>query len=358
MIEFVSTDIDVMLKEIILDYENAYLEQTGVRTKLAKGDPIRIFLYTQALREYHLRVAINKSANMNLLRFSKGNYLEELGNLMDTKKLVAKGSKVMVRFHLSDAQLSDFLIPMHTKVLYEGLFFEVVEDAFIRAGELFGDAKCVCMTPGSVGNGIAVGSIKTLVDPIPFVKSVENINISYDGSDEESDDNLRERIHMAPEGYSVAGPSGAYKKFAKDFSNNINDIEVKSSLPGVVDVIVLIDDETDEFLEDLKEYLNDTERRPLTDKVEVKYAEPIDYEIELTYYKKQKVDVSSAIENYKLWQSEKIGRDINPSKLHELIMLQGAKRVEIVKPNFMKLSKEQCARCIGMNVKDGGFEDD
>ena len=48
--------------------------------------------------------------------------------------------------------------------------------------------------------------------------------------------------------------------------------------------------------------------------------------------------VADAVERYKAWQSEKLGRDINPSKLTEMVMETGVKRVEIRQPAYTVLS--------------------
>ena len=48
--------------------------------------------------------------------------------------------------------------------------------------------------------------------------------------------------------------------------------------------------------------------------------------------------VAAAVARYKAWQSEKLGRDINPSKLTEMVMETGVKRVEIRQPAYTVLS--------------------
>ena len=78
-IQFVETNLDVILQETIAGYEKAYLEQYGQEKKLFPGDPIRIYLYSQALREFQLRKLIDYSAKQNLLKYAKGDYLRHIG---------------------------------------------------------------------------------------------------------------------------------------------------------------------------------------------------------------------------------------------------------------------------------------
>ena len=47
---------------------------------------------------------------------------------------------------------------------------------------------------GKVGNGYAIGTINKILDPLAFVSTVENIDVTGGGSDVESDEQLRERI--------------------------------------------------------------------------------------------------------------------------------------------------------------------
>lgn len=55
----------------------------------------------------------------------------------------------------------------------------------------------------------------------------------------EDDDRLRQRIVLAPEGFSVAGPELAYVKHAKDASADVLDASATSPAPGEVLVSVL-----------------------------------------------------------------------------------------------------------------------
>ena len=122
---------------------------------------------------------------------------------------------------------------------------------------------------------------------------------------------------------------------------------------------------TETFLEELKDYLSDANRRPLTDKVVVSGPVQETYNIELTYFIdsansnlensiKQKVE--NAIEDYILWQKSSIGRDINPSELVRKIINAGAKRVEITAPIFKDIDDINVAVVENKNILYGGIE--
>lgn len=65
-----------------------------------------------------------------------------------------------------------------------------------------------------------------------------------------------------------------------------------------------------------------------------------------------------ALDDYKKWQSEKMGRDINPSKLGEMLMNAGIKRVEIKSPVFTPIEDNAVAILNSENVIYGGVEDE
>ena len=125
---------------------------------------------------------------------------------------------------------------------------------------------------------------------------------------------------------------------------------VSKSGAGEVEIYVLMDDGTiagDEIKSAVLEACSGRTVRPLTDNVEVKDPETVGYDIDMTYWIKQQSSgnsaaiaaaVADAVERYKAWQSEKLGRDINPSKLTEMVMETGVKRVEIRKPAYTVLS--------------------
>ena len=370
-VNFAEKDINQILTDMISGYEKAYFESTGVRKKLYPGDPIRIFLYSQALREFQLRVIIDDAAKQNLLKYSRGDNLDNLAAPSKTERFLAAPAIVKVRFRLSQARPTDVTIPKNTRVSPgNGIYFATNEDVLISSGIQEIIINTTCTEAGIIGNGFAPEQISILVDPLPWTATVENIETSQGGMDEEDDDNYRERIHLAPEGYSVAGPSGAYEYFARQYSSLVSEVRVDSPSDGVVDIRILLQDgelPEQSFLEGIYSYLSDKERRPLTDKVEVHAPDIVNYNIDLIYYISSnnmgseeliKTKVTEAVEEYIRWQKLKIGRDINPSELTAKIILAGAKRVEINSPIHTVIDKNSVAIVDSINATYGGIEDE
>lgn len=120
-------------------------------------------------------------------------------------------------------------------------------------------------------------------------------------------------------------------------------------MPGVVHIYAIMDDGSiadDGTKKAIFEACDDEKVRPLTDLVEVLDPETVDFGIDFTYYVDRNstktmssiaADVRAAVEEYIKWQTARIGRDINPSKLTWLLRDTGIKRVDIKLPVFTSL---------------------
>jgi len=370
-VTFVQSDIGTILNDMITDYENSYFEQTGDKITLYPGDPIRIFLYSQALREFQLRQLIDFSAKQNLLKYASGAFLDNLGAFQDTERTQINYATVPIQFNLSAPQSTIQIIPVGTRVsAASNIYFATTEDIQVPAGDISITTILTCTTGGTIGNGFIPGQINVLSDPLSWISSVINSDISQGGADKEDDDSYRENIRQAPESFSVAGPSGAYEYLAKRYNPSIGDVKVSSPSPGVVDIRILLNYgelPTLTLLQGLKTYLSDKERRPLTDNITTNAPDIVNYDINLTYYISSvdsaaastiQTKVNQAVQDYILWQKSKIGRDINDDELKTRIKNAGAKRTVITSPVYTKLATIQAANSKNVTVNYGGFEDD
>lgn len=177
-----------------------------------------------------------------------------------------------------------------------------------------------------------------------------------------------ERLRESVETYSTAGPMGGYEYFAKSASALIADVKATSPEPGEVDVRVLLaggELPEEEILKEVSEILNADTVRPLTDHVTVKAPETVAYNIDVTYYTQEggaisddviSENVNAAVGAFKKWQAEKMGRDVNPSYLIQLLMQAGVKRVEVRAPAFATVKDNQVAKIGTTTVTNGGAE--
>ncbi|CAH3578510.1 hypothetical protein AI2838V1_3146 [Klebsiella pneumoniae] len=185
----------------------------------------------------------------------------------------------------------------------------------------------------------------------------------------ESDEALRLRAQAAFEGMSVAGPSAAYEYFARSASGKVADVKASSPAPAEV-VIAVLSTEGDgtaspELLADVEEAVNDEEARPLGDRVTVRSAEIVDYEINATLYlypgpeSEPIINAADAsLQKFLKQNNKKISRDVARSAISAALHVQGVQRVVINSPaNDIKISDVQAARNIGYHLENGGTDE-
>lgn len=371
-IEFMETDVDALKKSLISSFE-----KLSGRT-LYPADPERLLILWIANVIVAERVNANWAANQNLPQYAEGKYLDALADLFKgVSRLPATPASTTIRFHLSESKTDPILIAEGTRVSTDnGITFSIPEAVYIPAGATTAESPAVCQTAGEIGNGLLPGQINRLIDVFPYFNRCENITTSAGGADLESDESLYKRMKASEDTYSTAGPMGGYEFFAKSVSGAIADVRAISPSAGCVSVYPLLENgeiPDDEILNAVEKVLSADDVRPLTDKVTVLPPNVVEYEIDLTYYIPSESAASAstieaavidAVDKFIFWQNEKLGRDINPSKLISLLMDAGIKRVEVRKPAFAIVNDGgdgkpvQVAKLTGKSIKNGGYEDE
>lgn len=101
---------------------------------------------------------------------------------------------------------------------------------------------------------------------------------------DEPDTRLRDRVRLALQAYSSAGPAGAYRYHAISADARIRDVLVDSPDPGEVRVIVLSDEGDGipdaPMLDAVNAAVQAEDVRVLCDLVTVEPAEPVDFDVE------------------------------------------------------------------------------
>lgn len=365
-IEFVTVDSEQILNDVITAYE------TNTGDILYPGDEKRIFIQNLIPIIVGLKNNINNTGKSNLLRYATGEVLNAIGvDWFGVTRLPAQKSLVTLRFTLSSIQAGNITIPLGTRATPDGtLFFATKTELVITAGNTYGDVIAEATVIGINHNGFTSTQIKTIVDSIPFVASVSNTDTSQGGSDIESDVDYRERIQISPESFSVAGPTGAYEYWARSADETIADVNVYSPSPGVVNVVVLLDDGEipgTPILNKVDAVVNARDKRPLTDNVVVMAATPVNYNVTLTYYiateraseeaaiRSAIEDSGGAIDQFEKWQSERLGKEINPDELRKLMLSAGAFRITLTAPTYTDLDDDEVANLDVKSITYGGL---
>lgn len=363
--------LEQVQESMVKDYQYKYSEITEKSYSLPRADPMALILYACSVQIFQALLYVDRAGKQNLMKYTYSEFVDHIAALRGISRNGAKAARTTVRFTLSAAQKEPVAIPAGTRVTNgKEIYFSTQEYAEIAAGKTVIELECICSKTGIVGNDFLPGEINILTDPIRYVQSVENINVSDGGTDIESDESVIERTYYAPSGYSVAGPDDAYVYWAKTFNTDIADVKVTSPDPvEVVVTFIMAGGELPEesVIEGLQNYLQDKKIRPLTDHVTVKKPDIENYVINVRYfinksdsYKALSIqnEVNAAIADFTIWQSSKIGRDINPSVLIEKMVAAGAKRIEVTQPIFRQIPDGAVAKLTGQTVSYGGIEDD
>lgn len=357
--------------QLLNDFIAKYQEITGEKIQLSKSDPSRIIMLGCAQLIYQGLQNIDKAGKMSFLKYAYGDYLENVAALKRIKRNPARYAQVPVKFTLSTKRESATSIPAGTRVTadYEA-YFATVQYAEIPAGETETIVMARCTQAGNVGNDYTAGEINTLVDLIGFIASVTNTEKSTGGAEVESDEDMAERTYLAPSSYSTAGPDDAYEYWVKESNPDIEDVKITSPSPGVVDIRFVMANGTipdDNTIAAVSEAVSQRGKRPLTDHVQVRKPEIEEYEIDVTYYINASESAAAAaiqkqtdnaIEEYKIWQASKVGRDINPDELIARMNGAGVKRAIVRAPVFRVIGETAKAQCTGVNIIYGELEDD
>ena len=190
----------------------------------------------------------------------------------------------------------------------------------------------------------------------------------------ESDERLRLRTQLALEGYTTAGPIGAYVFHSLSASLLVKDVHVRSPEPGEVLVTVLstqADGTPDAgLLATVSAALNAEEVRPLTDLVTVVPATITDYTIvaELLFYAGPDRAVvleaaRAAAQNYADLH-HRLGHDITLSGIYAALHQPGVQNVALSIPTADIVvavgtgssdTPAEAAYCTAITLTDGGI---
>lgn len=185
----------------------------------------------------------------------------------------------------------------------------------------------------------------------------------------EADDDFRRRIVLAPEAFSVAGPSGAYIARALSAHGDVLDASASSPAPACVTVYVLARGgqgyAAPELLATVTEALSGEDVRPIGDRLTVESAAIIEYEIDASLFFLPGPDAELVMEEARsrvqayTEEQHRIGRDVTRSGIFAALHIPGVANVDLVQPaEDMPISDGEAAFCTGILLTGGDSEPD
>ncbi|TCP98150.1 phage-related baseplate assembly protein [Sphingomonas sp. PP-F2F-A104-K0414] len=182
----------------------------------------------------------------------------------------------------------------------------------------------------------------------------------------ESDEDFRRRLVLAPEGYSVAGPEGAYIFHSLSASSDVLDASATSPATGEVRITILARAGTGvasaALLAAVLAYVSAETRRPLTDYVTIQSAEIIQYGVDASIRTFAGPDGSIVIAEARarlaayIANSHCLGRDITRSGIFAALHVEGVQNVVLTSPAAdVVLDRTQAGWCTATNVVHAGL---
>lgn len=186
----------------------------------------------------------------------------------------------------------------------------------------------------------------------------------------ENDTSLRRRVQLSFEGFSTAGPQGAYIFHALGADGRVLDVGVYGppETPGVVEIAVLsrIGDGTapSDLVDAVEATLSAEDVRPLTDNVLVKPATIIPYTVDATlkFYEgpDQMVVIAAAqaaLDEY-VERQHRMGRDVTLSGLYAALHQEGVQNVILAEPAAsIVVDWDEATYCTGTTITNGGTDE-
>ena len=329
---FIQTNPDALTAAMVASVE-AVLGRTLYPAQLE-----RIWIDQMAFRESLVRLAIQHSAEQNLVDFATGDRLETLARLVRVAgRLPAKASSTMWSVTLFVPAAVDTVIPAGFQALApSGAMWKTTAALTISAGQLSGVAEAQAAVAGVAGNDLPVG---TAFSPLEGNAQIVSTTVSTGGAEAETDDQLRARSLLAPFGFSVAGPSQAYAYFALSASPAITDVAVVSGLNGTVLVYPLVATGIpgQPVLDAVMAALSSDSVRPLCDEVTVGAPSRVPFTLEAnltTYTTSDNSVVLAAAQDaglaYLAERRAGLGRDLVASQALKALSVDGVYKVELV----------------------------
>ncbi|WP_321931550.1 baseplate J/gp47 family protein [Paraburkholderia guartelaensis] len=183
---------------------------------------------------------------------------------------------------------------------------------------------------------------------------------------DEDDDDLRLRVQLAPQGFSVAGPAAAYESKALAVDGRLLDATATRPQPGDV-LVTLLSREGDGSVDDelcaaVTTALSAEDQRPMNDTVYACSAEIITYRIHARGYTRSAVGADVLIEQAKLNAQayadkvRRLGVGVAESGIKGVCQAAGLTKTELIEPaGDIVIGATQASYCLEIIIENGGI---
>ena len=311
------------IDEIYGQMVEAFQKETGV-TLAGDGD-MAVRLYAVAAQIYALYVQTDWVNRQCFPQTAQGEYLDKHAQLRGLERRAAVAAEGILRFETDQAPSTDLTIPAGTVCMTAGLVrFETTQEAVLQAGETMVETTAAAVEPGASGN-VAAGTIRAMAVAPVGVSRCTNPDGFSGGLDEESDEELRERVLETFQRMPNGANAAFYEQSAMSFPQ-VAAAAVVSRPRGVGSVDVVVSTAAgvpdSELLEELQAYFE--ERREIAVDVLVRAPEVQDVDVTVqiqTAANRDGETVRQAVEQaVRSWfDGRQLGQSILRARLGQLI---------------------------------------
>ena len=183
------------MEELRTIYERmraAFAEETGFVPN--EGCDMMVRLYALAAEVQSLLAQADWVLDQSFPQTAQGKYLDYHAETRALTRLPAAKAAGVLRFSAPSAAVTDYEIEAGSVAMTTGgVRFETTEKATLQKGETYVDVPARAVEAGANGNAIAGAVHVMAVYPVGITRC-ENPEAFSGGSDEESDEKLRERV--------------------------------------------------------------------------------------------------------------------------------------------------------------------
>lgn len=326
-LHYLTYDPEAIWDQMIINY----VEAGG--DILYPGDEKEMLLRSVQADIVQVFAGVDNALRMHTLRYAVGEYLDVLGEQRNCPRIAASAATATVTITTNATGKADTL-EAGTAMTGDGeVFYLLTEDLPLTGYAQTVTVEVVADRTGGAGNGLLAGTQMGLVITNSGVRNIVAASDASGGNEAEDDDTYRERIR----GYGLAsvstGPERQYEAAAKKVSSEILDARALNLGAGNVGIYLILASDTGAaaILKSVTDALSAEDTRPLTDNVTVHRATDVPYMLNICYVSDNSsatnAAVAAAVNDYKKWQDNVIGRAFNPDRLMASIYQTGATRV-------------------------------
>ena len=298
----------------------------------SESDYYMPIIEAQGEREFRLRVEINKNFKNQFWMVAEGEWLDFAAREFGVTRLGGSKPWAFFEITLDDTTSIDISIPAQVLIGgEEAITAHTIEAVTIAAGEKSVKVRAV------LDLFVSRSDIKTeqVLTPLPYMTKIKQLESWHDGEGAENDEQLRQRISVALDSVSGAGPASAYRKFVLGADARIRDVKVFSH-KGRIQIVVDSDEWDDIMQKRIKEATSAEDKRPLNDAIDLHHAAHKVINVEALLRIKSEAQhndvIKRSIAAVRVLNNSKIGESVSIARVIESLFVEGVMDVALSSP--------------------------